>query len=463
MKSICIALTFTAVISSAFGQGSSPSLVQVVRSAIPMGDKVAILRPAELAVPGRVVKYAWSGDGKNLMAFRQDTVKSNTDWLKSMKTMDDRMISNELTQPDGLTVEGWSYRKDTRVAAKIFRASSSTWRPTSVDAVPKSDAFIVSGMENGDGSPGDFGSYFISSTGKVQVLSGPNDGIAETSPSPVTGLVAYWVGEYRSGGFVNCRAGLIGPQGVVKQMPMPEGFVGLYWLSDGVTVGAQIVRRVAGGIRNENNTVDWDRQSLTPIKDLTKEAARALANTPDPVPLTMPAQPSMEIEQWTDSVTFGKKTSAIVGTVLASEKESGFIAADVSQITVSPNFDAVAFVAHGSLFVRQIVMVDKAEFTRWKEKLEREEAIMAAKQVGLALIMLSADYDDKLPSNSADWQKMASPYLKNKDAIGRFVYQFRGGSATDVKEPSKEVMGYVPGPGGRAVTYMDGHVKWVKN
>lgn len=108
-------------------------------------------------------------------------------------------------------------------------------------------------------------------------------------------------------------------------------------------------------------------------------------------------------------------------------------------------------------------MVDKAEFTRWKEKLEREEAIMAAKQVGLALIMLSVDYEDKLPSNSADWQKMASPYLKNKDAIGRFVYQFRGGDATAVKEPAKEVMGYVPGPGGRAVTYMDGHVKWVKN
>jgi len=318
-------------------------------------------------------------------------------------------------------------------------------------------------MENGDGSPGDFGSYFISSTGKVQVLSGPNDGIAETSPSPVTGLVAYWVGEFRDGQFSNWRAGLIGPQGVVKQMPMPEGFVGLYWLADGVTVGAQIVRRVAGGIRNENNTVDWDRQSLTPIKEITKEAARALANTPDPVPLTMPAQPSMEIEQWTDSVTFGKKTSAIVSAVLASEKESGFIAADVSQITVSPNFEAVAFVAHGSLFVRQIVMVDKAEFTRWKEKLEREEAIMAAKQVGLALIMLAGDYDDKMPSSSADWQKMASPYLKNKDAIGRFVYQFRGGNAADVKEPSKEVMGYVPGPGGRAVTYMDGHVKWVKN
>jgi prepilin-type processing-associated H-X9-DG protein len=47
--------------------------------------------------------------------------------------------------------------------------------------------------------------------------------------------------------------------------------------------------------------------------------------------------------------------------------------------------------------------------------------------------------------------------------VNQFVYTFWGGNLAEIKEPSKEVMGYVPGPGGRAVTYLDGHVKWVKN
>jgi prepilin-type processing-associated H-X9-DG protein len=53
--------------------------------------------------------------------------------------------------------------------------------------------------------------------------------------------------------------------------------------------------------------------------------------------------------------------------------------------------------------------------------------------------------------------------VKNSSILEGFVYTFKGGKLSDVDKPAETVLGYIEGPGGRAVAYLDGHVKWVPN
>ena len=54
-----------------------------------------------------------------------------------------------------------------------------------------------------------------------------------------------------------------------------------------------------------------------------------------------------------------------------------------------------------------------------------------------------------------------SPYLKNDAAVQSFTYVGPdGGPLTGVTSPATTIMGYIAAPGGRAVVYVDGHVKW---
>ena len=74
--------------------------------------------------------------------------------------------------------------------------------------------------------------------------------------------------------------------------------------------------------------------------------------------------------------------------------------------------------------------------------------------------MCASDYDDKFPSNGTGWQDNVMPYSKDRGVLNAFTSTYSGG---DRSNPSDTDLGYVDGPGGRAVAYLDGHVRWVPN
>lgn len=97
------------------------------------------------------------------------------------------------------------------------------------------------------------------------------------------------------------------------------------------------------------------------------------------------------------------------------------------------------------------------------EAAEKARIISDAKQVATAMHIYAADYDDNLPSNNGDWMEALFPYTKNRQLFDGFVYTFGGGNLNDIKDPSTTELGYKEGPGGRAVAYADGHVRWIPN
>ncbi len=130
---------------------------------------------------------------------------------------------------------------------------------------------------------------------------------------------------------------------------------------------------------------------------------------------------------------------------------------------LAPNGGAVAFVAQGAVYVRPIVRADKAAVLKAKEAAERAMALSDAKQIGLGLLMYAADSDQLLP-DPASFAESVQPYLKNGSMLDRFHYTYQGDrDINKIGNPATTELGYMDGPGGRAVLYADGHVIWVPN
>jgi hypothetical protein len=138
-----------------------------------------------------------------------------------------------------------------------------------------------------------------------------------------------------------------------------------------------------------------------------------------------------------------------------------FVSSDGVQGEISPAGDYVAYVHHGVAMVRPLIHIPKEIFLEALAKAKRIEALNNAKQVGLALIMFASDNDDKLPGADANWSDSVNPYLRDASLLNGFVFSLSGTDLSKVDKPSETEMGYVPGPGGRAVVYADGHAKWV--
>jgi prepilin-type processing-associated H-X9-DG protein len=165
---------------------------------------------------------------------------------------------------------------------------------------------------------------------------------------------------------------------------------------------------------------------------------------------------------------FFEKYEALSGTGLpkpvkhSPDNQAGLVTSDGFNGSLSPSLEAVAYSHQGTAMVRQIVQVPKSAFYQARDAAMRSLAINKAKQVGLALTMLANDHDDVLPGKDG-WQDKILPYVLNKGMIDGFNYTFGGGPESGIDKPADTMLGFVNGPGGRAVVYADGHVKWVPN
>lgn len=156
----------------------------------------------------------------------------------------------------------------------------------------------------------------------------------------------------------------------------------------------------------------------------------------------------------------------IVPRMLVSTTEQdaprALVAMDAPIATLSPSLNAVAYVTDDVILVRKLIRLPKSAFDIVDAAEKRMQALSKAKQMGTALLIYAADYDDKLPTDR-NLKGIIDPYIKDSDMVDGFNYTFKGGALQDVKSPAETELGYVDGPGGRAVVYVDGHAKWVPN
>ncbi|MEZ5163466.1 MAG: hypothetical protein R2688_06890 [Fimbriimonadaceae bacterium] len=111
------------------------------------------------------------------------------------------------------------------------------------------------------------------------------------------------------------------------------------------------------------------------------------------------------------------------------------------------------------LFISEIIEVDKNILQDSKDAAERTVLISNAKQVATGMMIYSSDYDGQFPPIN-NWTENLMPYMKNRDIMNGFVYMLGDKNFADITDPANTVLGYIEGKDGRAVDYVDGHVKW---
>jgi hypothetical protein len=128
---------------------------------------------------------------------------------------------------------------------------------------------------------------------------------------------------------------------------------------------------------------------------------------------------------------------------------------------LSPSERAVFYIEGGVAKVRAIEMLTD-EQKQSMDKALRAEALSDVKQAGLALLMYSNDMDDMFPG--AGGLDALYPYLKDASLLDEFNYTPPTDlTTTHIENPASTQIGYIDGPGGRAVVYSDGHAKWIRN
>jgi prepilin-type processing-associated H-X9-DG protein len=132
-----------------------------------------------------------------------------------------------------------------------------------------------------------------------------------------------------------------------------------------------------------------------------------------------------------------------------------------TRTTFGPTNDCVVYEDAGALLIREIKPMDPAIARKLLAMEAKRKAIFDAKQAATGLIVYAAD-NDVLPG-AEGWENKVGPYFKNTDFLRDFNYTFKGGSMSSIQDPSSTELGFIVGPGGRAVAYCDGHVKWIPN
>jgi hypothetical protein len=147
-----------------------------------------------------------------------------------------------------------------------------------------------------------------------------------------------------------------------------------------------------------------------------------------------------------------------VYTQVPSEQPRLMACADADLGALAPDGSAVAYRSQGSAWVSELKSYPLAEFKAMLAKAGRQTAINNAKQVGLAAIIFAGNNGEVLPG--PDRINDISQYLDDQRMLNGFNYTYPGGPLADIASPSTTELGTVDGPGGQAIIYADGHVKW---
>lgn len=222
-----------------------------------------------------------------------------------------------------------------------------------------------------------------------------------------------------------------------------------------------VLTRVEGQARPQRQNhwyaVRLSDAQVTPLKEKPLDATSFPQETEPSLPLKLIAsaaklsadggRSATTIALWLEAREPGEEKKYLRGLVTA-EASRPYLLADLS---------AVLYTHDDSLYATAIASLDRVAFA----KLQRELTMSRAKQVGLGLMMYMQDYDENLPHDPSNVAEVVMPYLKDAETLADFVYTYKGTAALGkIEKPSETVLGHISSPGGRAVVYADGHVKW---
>ncbi len=443
------------------------------RADMALGEKSAyMLLPARYAAGPAVRDAAWSSDGRFLLMSVVDI------------QLDARMVAQALSggpsfRPPvaGASLAVWT-AKDASTQV-VWRAPSPdvsfdvNWLPGSTVALVLAHNVDVTPANAPANAPRDMRDVLLridGPTGSARVL-GRADAMGSytvaPSPSQPVAVVRRWSTVLRE------TVGSDGKPEVVSEthdsvsVVKADGGAGpTVSVPDGVRLlDASWVAKDKIGLRgvDAKRPAQGERASRCFVMDARTGALGPVAELPKPetapkveLPFTLGHAPANLVA---GAAKVPVRPVFLIGAAQGKETP-GLVAADAEWAALSPTGSAVAYRSGESLCVRLIVEVPRAALEAAREAARRAVALSNAKQCGLAVMMYAQDHGEVLPGQGDDIGSLLTPYFQNPTPLDGFVYTFAGGALSGVQSPAETEMGYVTGPGGRAIVYVDGHAKW---
>jgi len=411
-------------------------------------DAVLMLPPEVLCGPV-VERMEWSPDGVHLLLVRQV--------MPNMREVIAQMAKGAQPSPASMKVEKellvWA--SGSRKLQTVLRLNASTDRLESADWIPGSSQIVTSVVTTAPDQAATRTIATISAQGQAKAIFQAAEGEylrATVHPTKPIFSVCYLPRIVPASS--NASLNIYRYDGQRQSShSLPPTMWNTYW-EPSRDAPALFAYNLTPGVRGTKP--EWLRLNATSGKYERAE------------PITMrapqPAVAELVVRQENAPINVQKASFSAPSVLLAApaSKEDGvaLVSSDASQGVLSPMSSAIAYVHQGSALVRPLVRVPKELYLAAKQAAEKTLAISNAKQAALALIIFAADNNDTLPSEGGDWRSLVDPYLKNPGLLSGFVFTLPGKNLGKIESPADTVLGYFPGPGGRAVAYADGHVIW---
>ena len=149
-------------------------------------------------------------------------------------------------------------------------------------------------------------------------------------------------------------------------------------------------------------------------------------------------------------------------TLPATYRPSMRLSKDADFALISSSGARVLFRAMGAAFCAELTKIDLERARELLAAHARVKAMNYGKQAALGALLYATDYDDFLPISGGQALESVAPYLKDSSILDKVVWtNLTGQSMGKIEKPSEYQLGYVPGPGGKAVIFADGHIQWI--
>jgi len=119
----------------------------------------------------------------------------------------------------------------------------------------------------------------------------------------------------------------------------------------------------------------------------------------------------------------------------------------------------VWYVDRSGLYVLDLIPMSAKDYEAALAEVVKRETMNRAKQVGTAMMIYGADYDDCFPL-AQDWAESLYPYLKNSSLTEGFVYMMNGEDMSEIEDITGTVVGFIETPYGTAYVRGDSSVVW---
>jgi hypothetical protein len=404
-------------------------------------DEAWVLLEPKAVSSGQVISHSWSKRGKYLSTIRQEllinaeTIRGQQDLqfrtvlaIYDLAKSTERIVYRSNSMQERLMISDWAHDEQ----SLYFTVQEPSKEPD----LPVSARLIRASITG------------QSRTIESLLISKSTFFFAQAFPTQDAVIVQTADSEHR-------KAYVLTPQGKWPTVSFSNGNLFFDGSGKRIIVSTMAVSAAPSGAKPTRTYYELTQQGLTPT-----EATSRVYSPPDTPDVGLEYKISSKTE------TVGKLKRTINYLWLesrdASDYKRALVAVDAKNPEFSPAMNAISYQVQGMVLVRSMVKMDRKLFEEANLAAIRNQIMSNSKQSALAALMYSADHDDKFPMKELDYRSLFFPYLKDYGVVEDFVLVFPGGPA-NVPNPAETIMGYIKGPGGRAVAYMDGHVRWIKD